>query len=81
LLCQFPFLVLAPKGLKRESWDRTAVQAAEKVPFGVEGVPSAAKAGFIAKHYVRPDARFGEVGRTLQKHEFFRKLFSPAVND
>ncbi len=37
--------------------------------------------------YVRPegrtlqrsDARYGEVGRTLQKNEFFRKLFSRAV--
>jgi hypothetical protein len=43
------------------------------VPFGVEGVPQRLKPDSLQSIYVRPE------GRTLQKHEFFRKLFSRAV--
>jgi hypothetical protein len=37
--------------------------------------PSAAKAGFIARIYVRPE------GRTLQKTSFFREPFSRAAKN
>ena len=37
-------------------------------------VPQRLKLDSLQSIYVRPDARSGEVGRTLQKHEFFRKL-------
>jgi hypothetical protein len=52
-----------------------AVQASEKVQFGVEGVPQRLKPDSLQSIYVRPE------GRTLQKHEFFRKLLSPTVNN
>jgi hypothetical protein len=41
---------------------------------GWKGVPKRLRPDSLQSIYVRPDARCGEVGRTLQKHEFFRKL-------
>jgi hypothetical protein len=43
-------------------------EAAEKVLFGVEGIPQRLKPNSLQSIYVRPE------GRTLQKHEFFRNL-------
>jgi hypothetical protein len=42
-------------------------------------VPQRLKPDSLQSMYVRPDARCGEVGRTLQKHESFRKLISRVV--
>jgi hypothetical protein len=43
-------------------------EAAEKVPFGGEGVPQRLKPDSLQSIYARRE------GRTVQKHEFFRKL-------
>jgi hypothetical protein len=53
----------------------TALEAAEKVLFGAEGVPQRLKPDSFQSIYVRPE------GRTLQENEFFRSLFSRAVPD
>jgi hypothetical protein len=52
-------------------------ELAEKVLFGVEDVAQRLKPDSLQSIYVRPNARCGEVGRTLQKNECFCNLKSP----
>src|ERR1700733_7250937 len=40
----------------------------KKCHLGWKGAPQRLKPDSLQSIYVRPDARFGEVGRTLQKH-------------